>query len=137
MRLREVSGEFLTHLERIRVAALLVVPAFCCLVIWESPKTYPKQVTSRFARRYDQFHFVNSVAPAAVNIVAGDFYTIWRVADLARHEVAVSAAEDRTVREVEAIVDAAEDEADQTRLRIFQHATKKAISLRNALNRSG
>ena len=56
MRLREVSEEFRAHLEGIRVAALLLVSAFRCLVIWESPKTYPKQVTSRFAR-YDAINF--------------------------------------------------------------------------------
>ena len=38
------------------MAALLAVSAFRFLVIWESPKTYPKQVTSQFAR-YDAINF--------------------------------------------------------------------------------
>ena len=87
--------------------------------------------------RHDRFHSVNPVAYAAANSVAGDFYTTWRVADLAHREVAVSVAEDRIVREVEAIVDAVEEEADQTRLRMSQRAMRKATSLRNALSRSG
>ena len=69
--------------------------------------------------------------------VAGNFCVIWRVADLAHHEVAVSVAEGRSVLEAEGIVDAAEDEADQTRPRISQRATRKATNLRNGLNRFG
>lgn len=47
VRLREVSGELCTHLGGIRMVGSLVVSAFRCLMIWESPKAYPKQVTSR------------------------------------------------------------------------------------------
>jgi len=69
--------------------------------------------------------------------VAGDFSVTWRVADSAHRVVAVSAAAGRSVREVEVIEDAAEDEADQTRPRMSQRAMKKETSSRNALSRFG
>ena len=109
-------------------------------MIWESPGAYPKQATSRswLVGFVPLILLVTRQPYCSQHTTAlGSFFTTWRVVGSVRQEIVVSAVEVRSDREVEVIEDAVEDEADQTHPLPSQRATKKAASLRNALNRSG
>jgi hypothetical protein len=112
-------------------------------MVWESPKAYPKRVTSRsrldasdnIINSFSSIQFVGQPYGFRFDTYLRDIPETWR-AGLTHQSDVVSAVEGRSVREVEVTEVAVEDEADQTRPPLSQRVTKKGVSLQNASSRS-